>query len=102
MGGGQQMMQMMFEGITLSAAQQTKVDSIMAGYREKMMALPRPEQGTPPTEEQRTARMKLTEERTTAIKGVLTADQVKTFEANMAKMPQGRGMGGGGRPPAGR
>ena len=93
-GGGNRGMQMMMEGITLSAAQQTKVDSIVGFYREKSMALGRPQQGDTTG---MGARRKITADRNAALKAVLTADQAKTFDANMAKMPQ---MGGGQRPPA--
>jgi len=94
-GGGNRMMQMMMEGITLSDAQKPKVDSIVAFYREKSMALGRPQQGDTTG---MGARRQITADRNAAIKAVLTPEQVKTFDANMAKMPQM----GGGRPPAGR
>jgi Spy/CpxP family protein refolding chaperone len=41
------------------------------------------------------ARRKLTEDRSAAIKAVLTPEQAKTFDANMEKM---RANMGGGRP----
>jgi len=91
-GGAGRMNAMMFEGITLTADQQHKVDSITAFYREKSMALGRPQQGDTTG---MGARRQIGMDRNAAIKAVLTADQQKTFDANMAKMPQGRGMGGG-------
>jgi Spy/CpxP family protein refolding chaperone len=90
-------MQMLMEGITLSDAQKTKVDSIVASYQAKMPAMT---PGTPPTDEQRAERMKLMTERTAAIKTVLTPEQVKQFDTNMEGMRSR--MGGGGRPPAER
>lgn len=104
-GGGARMNQMLFEGITLSDAQKARVDSVGAAFQQRAMAMPRPEPGTPPSEEQRAARMKLMEERMAALRGVLTADQAKTFDANVATMRSRMGaMGGmgGGRPPARR
>jgi Spy/CpxP family protein refolding chaperone len=94
-GGANRMNAMLFEGITLTADQQHKVDSITAFYREKSMALGRPQQGDTTG---MGARRQIATDRNAAIKAVLTADQQKTFDANLAKMPQGRGMGGG-RPP---
>ena len=91
-GGAGRMNAMMFEGITLTADQQKKVDSIQGAYRTQMQALGRPQQGDTTG---MGARMKLRADQNAAIRGVLTADQQKTFDANLAKMPQGRGMGGG-------
>lgn len=94
-GMGNRGMQMMMEGITLSAEQQAKVDSISGAFRERMMGMGRPQQGDTTG---MGARMKLMSDRNAAIRAVLTADQQKTFDANVAKMPQM----GGGRPPADR
>ena len=94
-GGAGRMNAMLFEGITLTADQQKKVDSIQGAYRTQMQALGRPQQGDTTG---MGARMKLRADQNAAIRAVLTADQQKTFDANLAKMPQGRGMGGG-RPP---
>src|SRR3954469_13631038 len=50
-GRGGRGMQMLFEGITLTADQQTKVDEISAKYRTQMQALmPNGMQGGPPDE----------------------------------------------------
>jgi Spy/CpxP family protein refolding chaperone len=92
MGGGRNMNAMLFEGITLTADQQTKVDSIQGAYRTQMQAMGRPQQGDTTG---MGARLKLRADQNAAIRGVLTAEQQKTFDANLAKMPQGRGMGGG-------
>lgn len=94
--GGARGMQMMMEGITLSDAQKTKIDSIVTDYAAKM---PRREQGVQPTDEQRAQMQKMNADRTAAIKAVLTAEQAKQFDTNMENMRSR--MGGGGRPPAG-
>jgi Spy/CpxP family protein refolding chaperone len=93
--GGNRGMQMLMEGITLSAEQQTKVDSISGAFRERMMGMGRPQQGDTTG---MGARLKLMSDRNAAIRGVLTADQQKAFDANVARMPQM----GGGRPPTER
>jgi Spy/CpxP family protein refolding chaperone len=67
----------LFEGITLSAAQQGRVDSIRRAYRERMRA-----EG----DERRQSRRALMEERQAALRGVLTADQQRTFDTNTQRM----------------
>lgn len=93
--GGPQMMQMMMEGITLSAEQQTKVDSIVKKFADMNAAL-RQDQAMDPQER----RGKMTENRTKQndeIKAVLNDEQKKTFDKNAADMAAR--MQGGGRPP---
>ena len=100
MGGGmrgnpEQMMarqkEMLFKDITLSAEQTTKVDSIMtagqAKQREMMQAM---RGGGGDMSTMREQMQKMNEERNTAIKAVLTDDQKKKFDENLANMPQGR------------
>lgn len=94
-GMGNRQMQMLMEGITLSADQQAKVDSITTAFRERMMGMGRPQQGDTTG---MGARLKMMSDRNAAIRAVLTPDQQKTFDANVAKMPQM----GGGRPPGDR
>ena len=90
---------MLWEGITLTDAQKTKVDSVGAAFREKMMALPRPAEGQRPDSAMMATRRKLTEEQRAAMRSLLTADQQKAFDANIEKM---RNMPrGGGRPNGG-
>ncbi len=84
----------MFEGITLTAAQSAKVDSIMAGAakaQQEMMAGGMEAMRSP---EGRAKMQAMNEERNKALKAALTADQVAIFEKNLANMPQGRGRGG--------
>lgn len=102
-GGGQgrggmspaQMKEMYFAGITLSAEQNTKVDSIMKSYADLNAAL-RADQSM----DMQARRAKMTENRTKQtddLKAVLTDDQKKIFEKTMADMAAR--MQGGGRPP---
>lgn len=102
-GGGQgrggmnpaQMKEMYFAGITLTAEQNTKVDSIMKSYADLNAAL-RADQSM----DMQARRAKMTENRTKQmdeLKAVLTDDQKKIFEKTMADMAAR--MQGGGRPP---
>ncbi len=79
-GRGQGMMRMMFEGITLTDAQQKSVDSLNAATREKMQA--------------GGDRRAISEERNKAIRALLTPEQQKTFDANVEKMRANRPGGG--------
>ncbi|MDQ6613014.1 MAG: hypothetical protein M3Y64_11310 [Gemmatimonadota bacterium] len=80
----------MFKDITLTPAQTAQIDTVMAAASKKQMDARAA--GTQMTPEDR---KKNTDDRNAAIKKVLTADQVATFEKNMAAMPaMGRGRGG--------
>lgn len=95
-GGPGRRMQMLLNGITLTSQQQKTVDSIQAAYQPRMRALFTP--GTPPDS---TARARMGELRTAQdkdIRAVLTPDQQKIFDKNLAEMPQ---MGGPMRRPPG-
>jgi Spy/CpxP family protein refolding chaperone len=84
-GPGGRGMQMLFEGITLTETQQKSVDSVRAAFREKM-------QGA--SQEDRRAVM---QDQQKAIRGLLTPDQQKTYDANVEKMRAGRPGGAGTR-----
>ena len=85
----------LFEGITLSAAQKTKIDSIYTASQKATADLRAGmTQGTPMAPEMREKMTAIQTEQRKAIKAVLTAEQNTTFDANVAKMPQGRGRGG--------
>ena len=94
-GGSGRMMAALMQGITLSAEQQVKVDSISkmhAAERQTIM------QDQSADQEARRAKMHdLMIKQTAEIKAVLTDDQKKTFEKNAADM-QAR-MQGSQRPP---
>lgn len=116
-GGGQgrggammqaRMLTALMEGITLSADQRTKVDAVNAAFqtrtdsaRREMMAAREAGQAVAP--ERMQAMRALQTEHRAALRALLTADQQTRFDANVAALPQGRGMGGtgGGRPPRG-
>jgi Spy/CpxP family protein refolding chaperone len=96
MGGGgrgmQAQMDMMLKDITLTPAQKTQVDTIMAqGMKKQMEARAAMAPGTQMTPEDR---KKMMDDRNAAIKKVLTADQATVFDKNVAAMPMGRGRGG--------
>jgi Spy/CpxP family protein refolding chaperone len=82
--GGQMMQNMLFEGITLTDAQKTKIDSIRGDFRAKMMA----ERGNagaggPPDSAAMAARRERMQAERTALRAVLTADQQATFDKNV-------------------
>lgn len=96
-GGGRNMTAMLVEGITLSAAQQVQVDSLTKKYADQRQAMMSDESMD------REARMGKMREMMTKlqdeIKALLTDEQKKVFEKNVADMATRRPSGGGGRPP---
>lgn len=100
-GGGMQMSpaermarqkEQLFKDITLTAAQSAKVDSIMlqAGTKqqEAMMAA---RSGGGDMAAMRESMQKMNAERNEALKALLTDEQKKKFDENLAAMPQRRG-----------
>jgi Spy/CpxP family protein refolding chaperone len=81
-------MAMLFEGITLTEAQQTKVDSITAAYRAERQKMMPNGMGGPPDEGMRAKMMEMMNKQNADIRAVLTADQQKTFDANVEKRKQ--------------
>lgn len=82
-------MAILFEGITLTDAQQTKVDSITAKYRaERQKMMPNGMGGGPPDEGMRAKMTEMMTKQNAEIRAVLTADQQKTFDANVEKRKQ--------------
>ena len=103
-GGGQQMTpeqrlaqqkEALFKGITLTPETAVKVDTILAQAsrksREVMMAARSGGGDMAAAQEQG---RKIRTESYDAIKALLNDEQKKTFDANVAAMPQGRGRGG--------
>jgi periplasmic protein CpxP/Spy len=92
---GGRMIEMLFKGITLTESQRTRVDSIAAAYRGQMPAFT---PGTPPSDADRAKRRELMQKEQADLRALLTADQQKTFDANVAEMRNNmqRRMGGGG------
>jgi Spy/CpxP family protein refolding chaperone len=87
--GGNRGAAMMFEGITLSDAQQSKVDSIQTFYGAERKKLVASEQaaGTPGPDI-RAKVMELSNKMTGEIRALLTADQQKLYDANAEKRKQ--------------
>jgi len=86
-GGGQgrggRGMEMLMQGITLTDAQKTSVDSISQAFRAQM---PPMQQGTPPDSAARAKRMEVMQKQYSAIRTVLTADQQKVYDKNLETM----------------
>jgi Spy/CpxP family protein refolding chaperone len=82
------MNQMMFEGITLTAEQQTKIDSIRAAGRQQGGGGGGGGGGGAPDSAAMAARReRMTAERA-AIRAVLTAEQQPVFDKNLATMEE--------------
>jgi Spy/CpxP family protein refolding chaperone len=80
-------MELLFRDITLTAAQQAKVDSIREHYRAQMPSFT---PGSPPDSATREKIRGLFRRQVDDIRAVLTADQQKTFDKNVAEMREGR------------
>ena len=90
-GRGGRGMQALFEGITLTADQQTKVDAINTKYRAQMQELmPNGMQGGPPDEGTRKKMDEIREHQTHDIRELLTDDQRKIFDENIATQKKRR------------
>lgn len=94
-GGGRQMT-MLMEGITLSADQQARVDSISAKYGAQRRALMQDE--SLDQDARRSKSRELMGKQREEIKALLTDEQKKVFDKNVEDM-QARMQQGGGRPP---
>src|SRR5262252_9494493 len=81
--GGGRGMQRLLTGITLDAKQQASVDSIQKAFRAQM---PPMTQGTPPDSATRAKSREVMQKEYAAVRNVLTADQQKTFDKNLADM----------------
>ena len=99
-GGPGRMMEMLMQGITLTADQQKKMDSINAANGEQMRAV------FQDTTLDREARFKksgeMRQKHMADLKAQLTDEQKKVFDKNVADMEARRGQmrrGGGGNPP---
>jgi protein CpxP len=94
-GGRGNQMAMLMQGITLTADQQTKVDSISAKY----MAARRELMNEQDQEARRTKGREMMGKQQEEVKALLTDEQKKVFEKNVADMQARMQQGGGGRPP---
>lgn len=84
--------EMLFQGITLSAAQSAKADTvIMAGMQKQMESIQAMRSGGGDMAGMREQMQKMNEERNAALKAILTSDADKAkFDENVKNMPQGR------------
>ena len=82
-GFGQRRMQRLLQGITLTAEQQAKVDSITAKYRPQMPAFT---PGTPPDSATRAKLRALYGNQDEEIRALLTPDQQKVWDQNVTEM----------------
>lgn len=80
-------MQMLFQGITLTAAQQQKVDSIQTRYRDQMPSFT---PGSPPDSATREKIRALFRHELDDMRALLTADQQAQFDRNVAAMRERR------------
>jgi Spy/CpxP family protein refolding chaperone len=84
-GNRPNMSAMLFKDITLTPAQQAKVDSIDARYREQMQTL---RNGGGDPQEMRQKRGELMGKQRDELKALLTEDQKKVFDKNAEDMRQ--------------
>jgi Spy/CpxP family protein refolding chaperone len=85
----------LFKDITLTATQSAKIDTVMMQAGEKqqeMMQAARSGGGDMAT--MRESMQKMNTERNDALKAILTDEQKKKFDENLAAMPQGGRRGG--------
>ena len=84
--------EMLFQGITLSAAQSAKADTvIMAGMQKQMESMQAMRSGGGDMAGMREQMQKMNEERNAALKAILTSDADKAkFDENVKNVPQGR------------
>ena len=85
--GPERRAQLLFTGITLTPEQQAKVDSIQAYYREQMPSFTAE---SPPDSATRDKVRGLFRHEVEDFRAVLTADQQKVFDTNLAELRKGR------------
>ena len=95
--GRPNMMATLMQGITLSAEQQTKVDAIVKKYTDERQTL-RQDQSLDQDARRAKGRELMTKQ-SDEVKGLLTDDQKKVFEKNLADLQARMQQGGGQRPP---
>ncbi|MEO8199014.1 MAG: hypothetical protein ABI679_00700 [Gemmatimonadota bacterium] len=92
-GNEDRRMQAMFKDITLAATQKTQIDSIMTKFRAEMGPMT---PGAQPDSAAMAHRRDVMQQRTAALRLVLTKDQQVTFDKNIEEMRAAR------RPPGSR
>ena len=82
-GGAEGRTQMLFKDITLTTAQQAKVDSIVGHYRSQMSPMT---PGTPRDSATMAARRALIQKQNADLRLVLTKEQLPVFDRNVEEM----------------
>ena len=95
--GGRRDMGMLMQGITLTAEQQTKVDTINAKYATERRTIMQDESLDQDT--RRAKSRELMGKQRDELKALLTDEQKKVFDKNVEEMQARMQQGGGGRPP---
>ena len=90
-------MGMLMQGITLTAEQQTKVDTINAKYATERRTIMQDESLDQDT--RRAKSRELMGKQRDELKALLTDEQKKVFDKNVEEMQARMQQGGGGRPP---
>lgn len=80
---GQRRMERLLQGITLTDQQKAQVDSINTKYRAMMPAFT---PGAPPDSATRAKFREINQQQDSVIRTILTADQQKVWDANVAEM----------------
>ena len=93
-GGGARMQEALFKGITLSSAQQTKIDSIRAAYRASAGDASGGSEMSPDDRQKRRQAMR---QQVTDMRAVLTPDQQPQYDQNVAAIRTQTRTRGGGR-----
>lgn len=88
MRGPGRMMEMLMKDITLDDAQKAKLDSIQSKYAKEM---PPMTPGEPPSPEAMTKRREVMAKQQDEIRTILTADQQKVYDKNLAEMRERMG-----------
>ena len=78
-------MQALLQGITLTAQQQAKFDSINTAFQSSMPAFT---PGSPPDSAAMARRREMSQKRDADLRAVLTPEQQTVWDQNMANMPQ--------------
>jgi Spy/CpxP family protein refolding chaperone len=84
-GRGAARMQALLQGITLTAQQQAKFDSIQGAYQGQMPAFT---PGSPPDSAAMARRREIGQKRDADLRAVLTTAQQTVWDQNLANMPQ--------------
>jgi len=85
-------MQALLQGITVTPAQQARIDSIVTAITAQMPAFT---PGQMPDSASRARRRELTVRQDSTVRAVLTPEQQQVWDRNAANMPQRRPGGGG-------